>query len=1190
MPGVPTLLLLAASLAPQPPAPGPQDAAGLEGFERRVRPLLLERCGECHAGGQKKGGLDLSGPAGWLAGGDLGPALVPGDPEASLLIKAVRYGDPDLAMPPRGRLEPAEIALLEEWVAAGAPAPAEAPASAPPDAAQGPAVEPPHWAFEPIAAPEVPPLPAGFPGGPAWERSPIDRFLAAGLAQADLEPAPRAERRSLARRASQVLTGLYPSASELESFLADPADDQSAFEAFLERLLASPHYGEHQARQWLDLVRYADSNGLDENLAMAEAWRYRDFVVQAFNQRWGFDAFLRAQLAGDLLPPSGDEARDFAHWTATGFWLLGPKMLAEQDQEKLAMDIVDEQIDVFSKTFLGLTIACARCHDHKFDPISARDYYALAGILRSTDGMESLETVARWRERELISASQLAERERLEGQREALRERLEAWRVAHEAEQREGWHRGLGRLWLAGLALASEVSVLEAEAGQGNLGADQQRWGQPEVVIVHTVAGGTQRLEVRAVARRGGPFALLARCASGEARGLGLALDGAPMPGEFLAAATGGFDPEHQVWQRLGVFELAAGEHSFEFVREGPVPHLDKLLLIPLADAAEDPEAALQRLAGPAFSDLDPALLLRAVDWVQRSSNRALLGPLAELAALPPESFEATAAERLAAARGAELNGLTLGLFDGPPPADAADLAQSLALIANGLWRRAEQAQREDAEFDGFDDPAAEAWRRALEGPTGLFFFGPGEAPSGASAEVRAEGQALRAELADAEAIPLPRGERALCVREGQPVALPLHVRGSHLSLAGDPIPRGAPAIFEGCLPGPAIPEGASGRLELADWLLDPRHPLTARVLVNRLWQQAFGVGLVESASNFGRRGARPSHPELLDWLAGAHLQRLVDPGPAAAPAGERRLCPGRGAEPRRPGARPGESLVVPLSAPAALGGGAARRAARGRRPARAGARRQPALDAQPRLRDQRPVRQPGQLRGPPAGVVSADRAQRDVRVLRELRLRRPEPADRAQIPDHGAGPGPAPAQLAPGGARRGRGGGAGPGGRRRAARGALPGRAAARPIPRRAPAHRSVPGADPRGPARAHGAPRRGAGQRRPGPRRRPALRGGAPSRHRNASAAAPRQRPPGLQRIPVCRLSASRPRPIRCSSARRARAAAPCCGAPWAWQPWAASPPIRPSASRAPSSASRPAPTRWRRAARTSARAPSA
>jgi hypothetical protein len=868
MPGVPTLLLLAASLAPQPPAPGPQDAAGLEGFERRVRPLLLERCGECHAGGQKKGGLDLSGPAGWLAGGDLGPALVPGDPEASLLIKAVRYGDPDLAMPPRGRLEPAEIALLEEWVAAGAPAPAEAPASAPPDAAQGPAVEPPHWAFEPIAAPEVPPLPAGFPGGPAWERSPIDRFLAAGLAQADLEPAPRAERRSLARRASQVLTGLYPSASELESFLADPADDQSAFEAFLERLLASPHYGEHQARQWLDLVRYADSNGLDENLAMAEAWRYRDFVVQAFNQRWGFDAFLRAQLAGDLLPPSGDEARDFAHWTATGFWLLGPKMLAEQDQEKLAMDIVDEQIDVFSKTFLGLTIACARCHDHKFDPISARDYYALAGILRSTDGMESLETVARWRERELISASQLAERERLEGQREALRERLEAWRVAHEAEQREGWHRGLGRLWLAGLALASEVSVLEAEAGQGNLGADQQRWGQPEVVIVHTVAGGTQRLEVRAVARRGGPFALLARCASGEARGLGLALDGAPMPGEFLAAATGGFDPEHQVWQRLGVFELAAGEHSFEFVREGPVPHLDKLLLIPLADAAEDPEAALQRLAGPAFSDLDPALLLRAVDWVQRSSNRALLGPLAELAALPPESFEATAAERLAAARGAELNGLTLGLFDGPPPADAADLAQSLALIANGLWRRAEQAQREDAEFDGFDDPAAEAWRRALEGPTGLFFFGPGEAPSGASAEVRAEGQALRAELADAEAIPLPRGERALCVREGQPVALPLHVRGSHLSLAGDPIPRGAPAIFEGCLPGPAIPEGASGRLELADWLLDPRHPLTARVLVNRLWQQAFGVGLVESASNFGRRGARPSHPELLDWLA----------------------------------------------------------------------------------------------------------------------------------------------------------------------------------------------------------------------------------------------------------------------------------------------------------------------------------
>lgn len=868
MPGVQSLLLGVASLAPTLPPEAAQDPAGIENFERRVRPLLLERCGECHAGGQRKGGLDLSGPAGWLAGGDLGPALVPGDPDASLLIRAVRYADPELAMPPRGRLAPAEIRLLEEWIAAGAPAPAEQAGGAAVPAAEPPSEAPAHWAFQAVSTPEVPPLPAGFKGAAAWERSPVDRFLAQALERAGLEPAPRADRRTLARRASQVLTGLYPSAAELERFLGDPADDADAFEALLDRLFASPHYGEHQARQWLDLVRYADSNGLDENLAMAEAWRYRDFVVQAFNQRWGFDEFLRAQVAGDLLPPSGDEARDFAHWTATGFWLLGPKMLAEQDQEKLAMDIVDEQIDVFSKTFLGLTVACARCHDHKFDPISARDYYALAGILRSTDGMESLETVARWRERELLSAAALAERERLERERETLRQRLETWRAANEAEQREGWHRSLARLWRAGLALAPQAVLLEAEAGQGNLGRDDQRWGAPEVVVVHTVAGGTQRLEFAFSVPRAGPFALLARCASGEARGLRLSLDGAEQAGEYLGAQTGGFDPEHQIWQRLGVFELAAGEHRLELSREGAVPHLDKLLWVPLAQAGEDPLAALERLAGPAGAELDPALLLRALDWVQRPSNRPLIAPLAELAALPAEAFAARAPERWAAVGREQTNGLTLGLFDGPLPADAAALADALALVANGVWRRAEQAQGEDPEFDGFDDPAAEAWRRALEGPTGLFHFGPGEAPAGATPAVQAEGQALRAELAAAEARELPRGPRVLCVREGPPVALRLHVRGSHLSLGGAPIPRGTPAVFETCLPGAEIPAEVSGRLELCDWLLDPRHPLTARVFVNRLWQQIFGVGLVESASNFGRRGAAPSHPQLLDWLA----------------------------------------------------------------------------------------------------------------------------------------------------------------------------------------------------------------------------------------------------------------------------------------------------------------------------------
>src|SRR4051812_1129385 len=305
-------------------APGAEsaDPKGQDGntfFERDVRPILVERCYSCHSGQAKKtkGGLNLDLKDGWVKGGDRGPAVEPGKPDESLLIQAVRYEDEDLRMPPKGKLAGREIAVLTRWVAMGAPDPrtgAPRPtARARIDVEQGRA----FWSFR---APVDPPPPAVRDG--SWPRTPVDRFLLAALEEAGLRPAPEAHRRTLIRRATFDLTGLPPTPEEADAFLADDSPD--AFARVVDRLLASPRYGERWGRHWLDVARYADSNGLDENVAHGNAWRYRDYVVAAFNRDKPFDQFVLEQLAGDLLPTAGAAAHN-EQLIATGFLALGPK-------------------------------------------------------------------------------------------------------------------------------------------------------------------------------------------------------------------------------------------------------------------------------------------------------------------------------------------------------------------------------------------------------------------------------------------------------------------------------------------------------------------------------------------------------------------------------------------------------------------------------------------------------------------------------------------------------------------------------------------------------------------------------------------------------------------------------------------------------------------------------------------------
>ncbi len=361
---------------------GTDDPAASEFFEKAIRPILAEKCQKCHGADRPKGGLSLAGRASLLKGGDSGPAAVPGKPRESLIVEAVeQHGE--LRMPPKGKLTQGEIGHLTRWVEMGLPWP-ETHASGSVGASVQRQDPGPWWSFRPVRAASPPAVKDA-----AWPRTEIDRFILAALEKRGLAPSPPADRRILIRRTTFDLTGLPPTPEEVDAFLADRSPD--AFARVVDRLLASPAYGERWARHWLDVVRYTDYFYPEPNahpraalFELFEAWRYRDWVVASFNRDLHYDRFIEHQVAGDLLPsPDGDPVYPDGI-VATGLLALSVFDNGDADKLKIVGDIVDDEIDVVGKAFLGLTLACARCHDHKFDPIPTRDYYGLAGIFHST--------------------------------------------------------------------------------------------------------------------------------------------------------------------------------------------------------------------------------------------------------------------------------------------------------------------------------------------------------------------------------------------------------------------------------------------------------------------------------------------------------------------------------------------------------------------------------------------------------------------------------------------------------------------------------------------------------------------------------------------------------------------------------------------------------------------------------------
>jgi hypothetical protein len=388
------------------------DAAALEFFEKRVRPVLVQRCYECHSGAieEPKGGLRLDSRTAILNGGDTGPAIDAAAPGKSLLIDAINYGE-IYQMPPKSKLPDEEIAVLTRWVEMGVPWPKEeAAGSIAKDEFDLDARKQSHWAWRPVQRVSAPEM-----NDASWPLAPLDKFILARLEENGIKPAAPADRRTLLRRLHFDLIGLPPSPEEVEAFVRD--ESPHALEAAVDALLDSPHFGERWGRHWLDLVRYAESRGHEFDYDVPGAWQYRDYVIRALNADTPYDQFVVEHIAGDLLPqprlhPEGLNESILG----TGFWFLGEWVHSPVDIRQDEADRVDNMLDVASKTFLGVTLACARCHDHKFDAISQRDYYAMAGFLQSStyrqapfDSMEQNARVARhWESVQGESRPQLA--------------------------------------------------------------------------------------------------------------------------------------------------------------------------------------------------------------------------------------------------------------------------------------------------------------------------------------------------------------------------------------------------------------------------------------------------------------------------------------------------------------------------------------------------------------------------------------------------------------------------------------------------------------------------------------------------------------------------------------------------------------------------------------------------------------
>ncbi|HEX3658276.1 MAG TPA: PSD1 and planctomycete cytochrome C domain-containing protein [Pirellulales bacterium] len=926
--------LLAGLLLVLPPAAAwaAPSAADVEFFERHVRPVLVDQCYKCHSSQAKKlqAGLLADSRQGLLTGGDTGPALVPGKPDDSLIVQAVRYDDVALQMPPHGKLPPEQIAAIAKWVELGAPWPNEAGKGGAPVAKAAFDLEGrkrAHWAWQPVSV-----RPAPSTSDASWPDGEIDRYILTKLETAGLRPAPAADRKTLLRRVYFDLTGLPPTAAEMLEFLAD--DSPSAYERAVDRLLASPRFGEHWARHWLDLARYAESRGHEFDYTIPNAWQYRDYVIRAINADVPYDQFVREQVAGDLLArPRLNPAAGFNESIlGTGFWFLGECTHSPVDVRKDETDRFDNAVDTLSKTFLGLTVACARCHDHKFDAISTKDYYALFGFLHSSrfrlaafdvEGAnrrvaDQLAQTADHHQSQVRSSVAAALEPQVERTADYLLAAREALRAVKPADLVSSEKEAAAKTVRLSEAFRSQVGTIA-----GVHGVDGKRLAQWVETLLAAKADKFHPLHVWAV--------LAADRATDD-------------PSRWLAAIEKTLDLWHEkqtaaqanmqsvrvmvdyancdpaVWLQdgfaFGPRPAQPGDVYVSGSRERPV-----LAVATCAAAERDPLWDVLRPAEGVEHEPDRAgawvragrtlqtktfrltsgnvyYLLRGSCHVyaEVDSHRLNAGPLhgkliakfdvgdrfrwvrQDLTAYPGRSVHVEFTPQ-------DKAGFALAMVveaDRPPPLPAerpsalmSDLlgqqGGTPASLATGLQKLFERVLQEWSgnalSTDAADGAGLVDWLTHSE------LFAAGDDPwQQAAAPWLAERARLAAEIK-------PDMHLALAMQDGTPEDEPVLIRGNS-STPGEIVPRRFLEAIAGTGQ-PPIKHG-SGRLELAERMLDPGNPLITRVIANRLWQHLFGRGIVASVDNFGVLGERPTHPELLDYLAdrlpreGWSLKRMI--------------------------------------------------------------------------------------------------------------------------------------------------------------------------------------------------------------------------------------------------------------------------------------------------------------------------
>ncbi len=683
-------------------------------FEKKIRPTLVNSCQGCHNPKVKTAGLDLSTGAGFLQGGQSGPIISKEHPELSELLKVISYED-RLKMPPMGKLSAEQLADLQTWVMGGAKWPGVSAAlirpAAPTQSRAFTAKEKKYWAFQKVVKPQPPVV-----KDTEWARTEVDRFVLARLESAGLKPAAPADKLTLLRRATFDLTGLPPAETEIHEFLKDRSPD--AFAKVVDRLLASQRYGERWGRHWLDVARYADSTGNDEDHRYPYAWRYRDYVIAAFNSDLPYDQFIREQIAGDLLPTDAPDGVNRRGIVATGFLALGAKAIAQQDKKKMLYDVWDEQVDVVSKSVLGITMACARCHDHKFDPILTRDYYSMVAFFASTKSFRDATP-------------------------------------------------NVAKLLYTPIAPKLEYEKFKAH---------QDKASENRLAIEDIIDGEKERYTTDLIPKLP-DYMLAARRVNMDGLSVKAAAEEKGLREEVLAKWVTFLKPRPGVIQT----ELDAWHNA----------------------AAED--------APKVAADYQAAFQTQLKDWTKtlkqwRNRYRRMLK---------------------------EMNM--------PPP--------------------------EKPTFDPTKDRFFQGVYLDNDGP---FAISRKDEEKIHSAEGKARLAALRQEAAVLKKTAPPEPDMACAVEDGETVRQQVLIRGDYNSL-GEEAPRGFPALL--ARESDPKPGKGSGRLALGEWLSSPDNPLTARVMVNRVWEKHFVEGIVRTPDNFGRMGQAPTHSELLDWLAARFVE-----------------------------------------------------------------------------------------------------------------------------------------------------------------------------------------------------------------------------------------------------------------------------------------------------------------------------